>query len=152
MKKLIFATLLLSISLGLFSQVVENQGIEKKSSLTIGFLQGGGSLVGADFETLLSDKFSMQIGAGFVGFGAGINYHFQPSISSSFISLQYWHQGFGTSYTQSLIGPNFVFRAKKWFTAQIGLGYVLGYGPAWPSTAATSPVILMYSIGVYFPL
>jgi len=30
MKKLIFATLLLSISLGLFSQVVENQGIEKK--------------------------------------------------------------------------------------------------------------------------
>ena len=152
MKKIIFVAFLICISSGMFSQVVENQEIEKNSNLTIGILQGGGSLVGADFETLVSKQVGMQFGAGLVGFGAGINYHFKPSIRSSFISLQYWHQGFGTGYTQSLVGPTYVFRAKKWFTAQIGLGYILGYGPAWPATSAKSPVILMYSIGAYFPI
>jgi hypothetical protein len=152
MKKSFIILLYVCISLSLYSQVVENQDVEKKSSLTIGVLQGGGSLVGADFETLVSNNLGLQLGAGLVGFGAGLNYHFKPSIRSSFISLQYWHQGFGSSYSQSLIGPNFVYRAKKWFTAQIGFGYVLGHGPAWPSSAATPPVILTYSIGAYFPL
>ncbi len=152
MKKLFFALFLMSFSLSLFSQVIEDQEIKRRSSLTVGILQGGGSLVGADFETLLTDKFGVQLGAGLVGYGAGINYHLKPSIRSSFFSLQYWHQGVGEGYSQSLLGPTFVYRGKKWFTAQIGLGYVLGYGPAWSSTAAKSPIILLYSIGAYFPL
>lgn len=152
MNKIFFVTLLLGVSLAISAQIEEPLVNEKNNSITIGILQGGGSLVGADFEALLSKQMGIQIGAGFVGYGAGINYHFKPSIRSSFISLQYWHQGFGTSYTQSLVGPTYVFRGKKWFTAQIGLGYVLGYGPAWPANATKSPVILMYSIGAYFPI
>lgn len=152
MKKLILAVFFIGISFSLFSQVVDPLKIEKSSSITVGILQGGGSLVGADFETLLSKQLGVQIGAGLVGYGAGIDYHFKPSIRSSFISLQYWHQGFGTSYTQSILGPTFVYRARKWFTAQFGFGYVLGYGPAWPTTSAKSPVILLYSIGAYFPI
>jgi hypothetical protein len=124
----------------------------KKASLTLGVLQGGGSIVGADFEALLTDRVGVQIGAGFIGYGAGLNYHLKPGINTSYISLAYWHQGSGASYTQSMLGPTFVYRAKKIFTAQIGLGFVLGRGPAYPSNLAQTPVILLYSIGVYFPL
>ncbi|MEI6556023.1 MAG: hypothetical protein WCL70_10555 [Paludibacter sp.] len=143
MKRFFFPLLLICISAGVFSQVVENKDIEKTSSITVGILQGGGSLVGADFETLLSKQLGAQIGAGYLGFGGGINYHFKPSIHSSFLSLQYWHQGVGSTYTQSMIGPTFVYRAPKWFTAQIGLGYVLEHGPAWTSAIGNSPVILL---------
>jgi len=140
---------MICISTNLFSQT---ELIEKRHSITIGLLQGGGSLVGADFEFLLTDHFGFQIGAGLVGFGGGLNYHFKPSIRSSFISLQYWNQGIGESFTQNVIGPNFVFRGKKWFTAQIGLGVPLEKGPAWPDNFEQPPVMLMYSIGAYIPL
>ena len=152
MKRFFFFVLLVCLSAGVFSQVIENKDIEKSSSLTIGILQGGGSLFGADFETLVSKQLGLQIGAGLIGYGGGINYHFKPSIHSSFLSLQYWHQGIGSSTAQAVVGPTFVYRAPKWFTAQIGLGYVLEYGPAWPSSSPKSPVILLYSIGAYFPI
>jgi len=152
MKKTFLALFLTIISLNLFSQITYFQDNDKKSSITIGILQGGGSLVGADFETLLEKNVGVQFGAGFVGYGGGIDFHLKPTIRSSFFSLQYWHQGFGNSYTQSLIGPTFVYRSRSWFTAQIGLGYVLGYGSAYPSSATKVPFILMYSIGAYFPI
>jgi len=153
MKKLIISLLLMSISLGMYSQIAaDQQEIEKSSSLTVGFLQGGGSLFGADFETLLSKKIGLQLGAGLFGYGGGLDFHLKPSIRSSYISLQYWHQGFGTGYTQSVLGPSFVYRGERWFTAQIGLGYVLGYGPSWPGSAVKSPVILTYALGAYFPI
>lgn len=131
--KQILIIILICISANLFSQVEQvSEYAEKISSITIGILQGGGSMVGADVEFLLTDRFGLQIGAGYVGFGGGLNYHFKPSIRSSFISLQYWNQGIGDSFSQNVIGPNFVYRGKKWFTAQIGLGVPLKKGPALP--------------------
>lgn len=38
---------------------------EPKTSITVGILQGGGSLVGADLETLLYKNIGFQLGAGF---------------------------------------------------------------------------------------
>lgn len=152
MKKYFVVFVLFLFSFQLFAQEEIVIPQEKRTSLTIGVLQGGGSIVGADFEALLADRVGGQIGFGLTGFGAGINYHLKPSIRSSFFSLMYWHQGIGETYSQSVIGPNYVFRGKKWFTAQIGLGYVLGYGPSWPTSATKSPVILTYAIGAYFPL
>lgn len=152
-RNLIAILVLICISTSLFSQVEEvNASAEKRSSITIGVLQGGGSLVGADLEFLLTKRFGIQAGAGFTGFGGGLNYHLKPSIRSSFISLQYWHQGVGSSFAQSLIGPNFVYRGKRWFTAQIGLGFPLAQGPAYPANQEQPPVMLMYSIGGYIPL
>lgn len=151
--KQIFIMILICISTNLFSQ--EEQVIEQPEEIniiTIGILQGGGSLIGADIEFLISDRFGIQIGAGLVGFGGGLNYHFKPSIRSSFISLQYWNQGIGNSFVQNAIGPNFVYRGKKWFTAQIGLGVPLDKGPAMPDNFEQAPVMLMYSIGAYLPL
>jgi hypothetical protein len=131
-----------------YSQL-DNNG--PKNSITIGFLEGGGSLVGVDYEVLFSRSVGIQLGAGLVGFGASLNDHFKPTIRSSYISLQYWHQGFRNSYTQSLIGPSFVFRAKRIITAQLGLGFVLEKGPAWPENKTQPPIMLTYAIGIYFP-
>ncbi len=151
MKTLLLIIIISCLSISLFSQTYPTDDYQKRNSITIGILQGGGSLVGADLEVLLTKRLGIQVGAGFVGFGGGLNYHFKPSVRSSFLSLQYWHQGFGDSYTQSVLGPNFVFRGKKWFTFQIGLGVPLEEGPAWPNTLEQPPVMLMYSIGAYIP-
>jgi hypothetical protein len=148
----ILIMIMICISTNLFSQTDQiNAQVEKRNSITIGILQGGGSLIGADMEFLLIDRFGFQVGAGLVGFGGGLNYHFKPSIRSSFISLQYWNQGIGDSFSQNAIGPNFVYRGKKWFTAQIGLGVPLEKGPAMPDDFEQPPVMLMYSIGAYIP-
>jgi hypothetical protein len=150
--KQILLIIMICISTNLFSQSEYiNEQIEKRNSITIGILQGGGSLIGADLEFLLTDRLGFQLGAGFVGFGGGLNYHFEPSIRSSFISLQYWNQGFGDSFVQNLVGPNYVYRSRKWFTCQIGLGFPLGRGPAMSDDLEQPPVMLTYSIGGYIP-
>ncbi|MFW5850793.1 MAG: hypothetical protein ACOCWB_01065 [Bacteroidota bacterium] len=150
--KQIFIMILICISANLFSQEEQvSELTEKRNSITIGILQGGGSIIGADMEFLLTDRFGFQIGAGLVGFGGGLNYHFKPSIRSSFISLQYWNQGIGDSFAQNVIGPNIVYRGEEWFTAQIGLGVPLEKGPAMPDDFEQPPVMLMFSIGAYIP-
>jgi len=121
------------------------------NAVTIGILEGGGSLMGADFETLVSKQIGLQIGAGLVGFGVGLDLHFMPSIRSSFLSLQYWHQGIGNSFTQSLIGPSFVYRGSKWFTFQLGVGFPLEKGPAYPENTQQPSIMLTYAIGAYIP-
>lgn len=133
------------------AESLSSKNIKAKNSLTIGILEGGGSLFGFDIEYLLTRRLGIQAGAGIVGFGGGINFHLSPAINSTFISLLYCHQGFGVSYTQSLITPCFIFRANKWFTAQLGLGFVLEKGSAWPSSIEQEPIILTYAIGVYIP-
>lgn len=152
MKQIIIMALV-CISTNLFSQ--KEQAIvksEKRNCITIGILQGGGSLIGADLEFLITHGFGFQIGAGFIGYGGGLNFHFKPSIRSSFFSFQYWHQGIGKSFAQTLLGPTFVYRSKKWFTAQIGLGLPLQKGPALSKDYKQPPVELLYSIGAYIPI
>jgi hypothetical protein len=129
---------------------IKNHQIYEKA-LTIGVLNGGGSLVGLDIEFALINSIGLQAGIGFLGIGGGINYHFRPDIRSSFISLQYYHQGIMDTYTQSLIGPSFVYRARKVFTASLGIGFSLEKGPAWPDTREQPKAMLTYSIGIYFP-
>lgn len=125
---------------------------EPRQSITFGVLQGGGSLIGADLEFLLTDQLGFQIGAGLVGFGAGVNVHFKPSIRSSFMSLQYWNQGFGDNFSQRVIGPNYVYRGPKGLTFQLGLGLPIARGPALPADFVQPPVMLMYALGFYLPL
>lgn len=124
---------------------------EKTACVTVGVLQGGGALVGADFEFLISNRVGFQAGIGLVAFGAAINYHIKPSIRSSFISFNYWNQGIGSSFAQNAVGASFVFRGKRWFTAQIGLGVPLEKGPAMPEDYEQPPIMLLYSIGAYIP-
>ena len=148
MKKTLILIMICGLTTNLFSQSEQSVGTGKRSSLTIGILQGGGSLIGADLEFLLTDRFGFQVGFGYIGFGGGLT----PSISSSFISLQYWNQGINETFAQNAIGTTFVFRGKKWFTFQIGLGVPLERGPALPENFKQPPIMLLYSIGAYFPL
>lgn len=150
--RLSFSLICLCLAFSLSAQLVSGALTEKTSCVTVGILQGGGSLLGADFETLINNKLGVQLGAGIIGYGAGINYHLSNSIQSSFISLQYWNQGVGNTHTQSLLGPNFVYRGKSWFTAQIGLGFALDKGPGYPANRVQPPAMLMYAIGAYFPI
>lgn len=151
MKKQILMIMICALSANLFSQTEQINKTEKRNSVTIGFFQGGGSIVGADFELLVTNHFGIQLGAGLIGWGGGVNFHFKPSIRSSFISLQYWNQGVGATFAQNVLGPNFVYRGKKWFTFQIGLGVPLKKGPALPYDYKLPPVMLMYGIGAYLP-
>lgn len=151
MKKLLLIVVAFFLSTAILAQV-DSLKKEKNSFVTIGILQGGGSLVGLDYEFLLTNNIGLQAGAGIFGFGGGFNYHFRPSIRSSLISLQYWHQGIGDSFAQSAIGPNYIFRGNKWFTFQIGLGLPLDKGPAMPDDFKQPPVMLLYSIGAYIHL
>ena len=149
MKKFVLIVLVALFSVQLMAQRVPS---EKKMSISAGFLQGGGGLVGADLEYLFSDHFSVQAGAGLISCGAAINYHFKPFINSSMLSVSYWHQGFGDAYTQSVVGPVYTFRAPKVFQFQIGMGYRVNEGPNLPEANKKVPVMLLYSIGVYFPI
>ncbi|MGF1564535.1 MAG: hypothetical protein ACFCUH_04135 [Flavobacteriales bacterium] len=125
---------------------------EKRSAVTVGILKGGGSLVGADFEFLLTDRMGLQVGAGLVGFGAGLNFHFHPSIRSSFVSFQYWNQGIGDSFAQSAFGPGLVYRGRKGLSAQIGFAVPLREGPVLPREFAQRHLMLTYALGIYLPL
>jgi hypothetical protein len=133
---------------------LSDQELEETSkiSVTVGILQGGGSLIGMDLEALLTEQFGIQVGAGMFGYGAGLNFHLEPSVRSSFLSMQYWHQGIGDSFVQSAIGPTFVYRSEKWFTFQIGMGIPTALGPGAPNNFDQPPLMLLYSIGGYFPL
>lgn len=153
----LFATVVLSFMLmnsygQYYIEGYEEEEATERAAITVGILQGGGSLIGADFEVLLTQRVGVQVGAGLVGFGGGLNLHLKPDIRSSMISFAYWNQGIGSSFTQNILGGTFVYRSKKWFTGQLGLGAPLSKGPAWPDDVTQSPVMLLYSIGAYFPL
>lgn len=152
MKKILLLAIF-GMSLNLFSQADRDTTVilQEKRCLTAGILQGGGSLIGLDIEVLLNKYIGIQAGAGLVGFGAGINYHLKPGVRSSFISCQYWNQGIGDSFVQNAISVNYVYRSRKWFSGQIGLGAPLDLGPGAPDDFEQPNVMLTYSLGAYFP-
>lgn len=128
----------------------------KKQSFTLGFLNGGGSLVGLDYQALLgSSNVALQIGAGFIGWDIGVNYYFEPDMHSEYLSFAYWSQGGGDRYVKYL-GVTYGFKAFGWLNGQIGLGYTLevseGMAEALEDAGAAEmpDVLLLYSIGVYF--
>ena len=154
MKKLLLFVLVAMLAIPVTAQSVVGQKkgrvpSEKKASIAVGFMNGGGGLVGVDFEFLISQLLGVQGGIGFVSYGGALNYHFKPYINSSMVSLAYFHQGIGNSYTYSWVGPLYTFRAPKIFQASIGYGICVGQGPA--VTEAYSGT-LIYNIGLYFPI
>ena len=141
------------VTLPLMSQVQSTGEYDpvERSAITVGFLQGGGSLLGLDIEKLLYQNIGIQVGFGLVGYGAGVNIHFKPIVQSSFICLQLWNQGIEESFAQRIVGASYVLRARRIFTAQLGLGVPVKTGPAMPEDYEVPPVMLIYSIGLYFP-
>jgi hypothetical protein len=54
----------------------------KRFCLTLGVLEGGGSILGFDLEIPFSKIISLQGGAGLFGYGAGIDIHLRPTMRS----------------------------------------------------------------------
>lgn len=118
--------------------------------LSVGLLNGGGSIIGADMEVYVTEQFCLQVGIGVLAFGAGVNYHLKPDTRSSYINLGFWHIGLGEYYFQSAIGPSFVYRNREWFQAQVGVGLVFDKGPYQP-VSYNLPVMPFLGIGIYLP-
>lgn len=162
MKKLLLVVMMALLAIPVLAQEGESQSVvkqkkgrvpsEKKATIAVGFLNGGGGLVGVDFEYLVFNNISVQAGAGAISFGGAINYHFKPYVNSSMISLAYFHQGVGNSYTASWLGPMYTFRAPKIFQVSGGLGLKVGEGPNATTSIRESSASIMFNIGVYFPI
>ena len=147
----------LCLSFVSFGQSKEDEMTIKKNSLTVGFLQGGGALIGVDYERMFYENLSIQIGGGYVGLGASLLYHFEPTVDSSAIGLTYLSQGVpGSSDSQQAAGVTYVFRAFGWLTGQLGLGYVTFRGEGMEEflkkqfNSDPPPIMALYSIGTYF--
>jgi hypothetical protein len=138
-------------------------------TFTSGLMYGGGALFGFEIENKFFNRIGIQHGYGFsysegmnehtiglvhlginyLSFGAGLNYHFKPTLKSSYISFQYWTQGVFNDFLQGSTGPVFVYRGKKSFTAQIGLAYVITKEPILLYNYIKKPFMLTYAIGFY---
>lgn len=149
MKKLILIALALMLAVPMMAQRVPS---DKKACLSAGILQGGGGLVGVDFEYLIGQHFSAQAGVGYISYGVSLSYHFKPFLNSSMISMNYFHQGIGPSYTASWVGPTYTYRAPKLFQCSIGMGYIVDFGPQAVDSQKNNPLGFLYSVGLYFPI
>ena len=146
------SNLLLFLSIIFLSQAqLKNITPAYNSSITIGILNGGGALIGADYEFMSTPNIGLQIGGGLIAYGFALNYHPAPGVQTSFMSLSYWNQGWGQNFVQRIIGLSYVYRSTGWLTGQIGLGIPIAEGPAMPAGVKQRPLMLLYSIGAVFP-
>lgn len=127
-----------------------------KSAFSVGVFLGGATFAGVEYEYMIGENFGVQAGVGYSGFSGGINYHFFPTIRSTYLSFQYTCKGIGNTdedwgYRNTLIGPAIVYRGKKWLTFNVGAGYVLDKGPAYTDNEDIK-VRLTAGLGIYFPV
>ena len=129
------------------------EDLSRRFAVSIGFLKGGGALLGAEFEWMFADHFAASLGGGYLGVNAGLNYHFQPTTDSSYVGLFFMDQNVGqTDLEQMAAGVLVGGRLWGFLSAELGLGYVIHRGPKIVSMlgAADVPLMLVYNIGVYF--
>lgn len=145
----LFFTLLSTVLIGQINPRMY-EGTEQ-TVIMIGYGNGGGSILGADIETLVSPHIGVQAGAGFLGFNAGVNYHFKPKIHAPYISLQYWYNGISNAYAYQSIGPFIGLRFLKFVNLTAGYSYLLDTGPNAINKIEDSKFVFSYTVGVYFP-
>ncbi|GAB6012585.1 hypothetical protein [Viscerimonas tarda] len=159
--RIILLILFVAFSSLLHGQTSENDALLKNdkeiktTALSAGVMMGGGSLIGADLEVLAGRRLGVQLGVGISSFGGGLNYHLKDGVNSSFVSFQYFHQGFGNNHYASWLGPVFVYRSKKLFQAGIGVGNLIDKGPQWTITnksekSQNATASLLFNLGLFF--
>ena len=126
MKKIIILTIVIVHAFAGFAS--ENKYNGKTSIATVGILQGGGGIIGVDYESMINNKWGVSVGLGAPSFGASVHYHFEPSIASNSIALTYWNQGFESSNSVTYLGITHVWRMKSGWSAQLGISTILHMG------------------------
>ena len=149
MKKVLFILILLgSVLVTSYSQGVDIEFTNKKeNAITIGLFNGG-SLLGAELETLISGKVGAHIGLGFIGACLGLNYHMKPTTNSSFVSIELRNQGVGEIFTDLSLGLGYVIRYKG-ISAQVGAAYILKNGPNTIDGWNTKNIVPQISLGYF---
>ena len=94
-------------------------------------------------------RWSAQLGAGIHRFSGGFNYHIYPTVSSPYISVQAWQQGFGVNYKAAYAGPMFVYRANRLLQAGLGVGYLIHKNP---EADVNTSYMMMFNLGIYLPM
>jgi hypothetical protein len=140
-----------------FSGVASENKYDGKTSIaTVGILQGGGGIVGVDYESMINNKWGVSVGLGVPSFGASVHYHFEPSITSNSIALNYWKQGFESSNSVTYLGITHVWRMTSGWSAQLGISSIVHEGEEFKRTAkrlghnVDVNYALLYSIGYMF--
>lgn len=131
------------------SQNVQLSDYVSESAISLGFGMGGGSVAGVDLELMPIPRLGLQMGGGINSFSGGINYHFYPTVHSSYFSLQVWQQGLGKNYKATFIGPMFEYRFVRYLEAGIGAGYMLDKSESY---TVDSKFALAVNVGFYLPL
>jgi len=151
-RTLILSALLPCLAYAAFAQT--DPVPDKKNAITIGFLQGGGGLVGFDYERLIAGGVGLQLGVGITSVGAGLTFHLnEETTDSSAIWAGVWNQGVpGDTRSATYIGMSSILRGWGWLNGQIGLGYVVFVGDGMKAATGIgekTKVLLLYSLGWY---
>jgi len=146
--------LLFIASANISAQYAQDFKPEKTSSITVGLLQNA-TLIGAEFETMAYKDIGVQLGAGVLGYSAGIDLHFDHSIRSSSISCQYFVNNLGGDRIYNSWATQFIYRGKKWLTMRAGLIHLLSSGTDYTPNFYDGQIhgfFFLLSIGAYFPI
>lgn len=133
----------------IYEQKHEKWDFVRETAVSAGIGIGGNSVFGTELQVMFVPRWSAQLGVGIGGFSGGVNYHINPTVSSPYISLQAWQQGFGKNYKAAYAGPMFVYRADRLLQAGLGLGYQIDRNPA---LEFNSKYMLMFNLGIYLPM
>ncbi len=128
--------------------------LDNRNAISLGLAAAGSTIVGVEYERLFSPYWSAQIGVGLAGASIATAFHFQPTVNSSFLSLNCWLNGFLDKdnllgYHYIMIGPAFTYRANRWFYASFGAGAIVDKGPAIADWNDKSPIGINISLGTY---
>jgi hypothetical protein len=98
----------------------------------IGFLKGGGSIIGMDVEIPIGIGAGVYFGAGYKGFGSGINFYFERDPNKTHkgygLSTGYIHQGWGDSFAGSMVGASLFYKMRKGISLDLGLSRLISIG------------------------
>jgi hypothetical protein len=104
----------------------------------------GASALGFDHERLLDDHMGFQFGVGFLGFDAGLTWHFKRGIRTSHAVLGYYHYGFaGDVFAGGAIGVSLVGRNAGLVSGQFGFGSTIIAGSSDRGLRSGQPVIIL---------
>jgi len=136
MKNLVTTIYFLILSHTILAQITEIEPISKEphknkalNMIAAGYQIGGRSYVGFEYEFRFSKYIGLNVGAGIVGYTAGLKFHSCPCRTGPFLNVSFKDGGFGNIGTMNAeIGGILFFLDKKekiGLLGQIGVGKII---------------------------
>lgn len=132
------------------SPIYEGYKPHHKFSVSAGLTNGINSMLSANINYMPGNVIGWQLGAGMEGVGAALNFHLRQEVNSPAITVNYWYNGLGNNYEQSVFGMTYMHRTQRYLSTQLGLGYITTSDGNFNNNARDSGIVILYSLGVYF--